>query len=57
MVMVFIFLHENILWILIRSTYVPLRGASNEYPQHVFDRNKKIINTFGLKKMSYLALC
>ena len=27
-------------------------GASNEYPQHMFSwRNKKNINTFGLKKV------
>ena len=27
------------------------QGASNEYPQHMFSwRNKKNINTFGLKK-------
>ena len=34
------------LWVLIRG-----RGASNEYPQSMFSwRNKKNINTFGLKK-------
>ena len=30
---------------------MPLQGASNEYSQHIFLwRNKKTINTFGLKK-------
>ena len=30
---------------------VPHKGASNEYPEHTFSwRNKKNINTFGLKK-------
>ena len=30
------------------------KGASNEYSQHAFSwRNKKNINTFGLKKASY----
>ena len=30
---------------------VPCSGATNEYPQHMFSwRNKKNINTFGLKK-------
>ena len=29
----------------------PRRGASNEYPQHMFSwRNKKTVNTFGSKK-------
>ena len=33
------------------SLEVHPRGASNEYPQHMFSwRNKKNINTFGLKK-------
>ena len=33
---------------------MPLRGTSNEYPQHVFmERNKKNISTFGL---TYLRL-
>ena len=33
----------------------PWRGTSNEYPQHMFFwRNKKNINTFGLKKKSHL---
>ena len=36
------------LWVLLEA---PRRGASNEYPQHMFSwRNKKNINTFGLKK-------
>ena len=35
----------------------PQRGASNEYPQHMFPwKNKKNINIFPLKKMSYLEL-
>ena len=35
-----------------------LQGASNEYSQHMFSwRNKKNINTFGLKKTSYQELC
>ena len=33
------------------SLEAPHRGTSNEYPQHIFSwRNKKNINTFGLKK-------
>ena len=41
------------------SLEAPQRGASNEYPQHMFSwRNKKNINTFGLKnKVSFLELC
>ena len=36
------------LWVLIRSAH---RGASNEYPQHMFlRRNKKVINIFVLEK-------
>ena len=32
------------------SLEAPRRGASNEYPQHMFSwRNKKNINTIGLK--------
>ena len=41
------------LWVLIRSASLeaPQRGASNEYPQHMFLwRNKKNINIFGVKK-------
>ena len=35
------------------SNEYPLQGTSNEYPQHMFLwRNKKNINTFGLKKAS-----
>ena len=34
---------------------MPRRGTSNEYPQHMFSwRNKKYINTFGMKKASDL---
>ena len=41
---------KHMLWVLIRSASAR-RGASNEYPQHMFSwRNKKNINTFGLKK-------
>ena len=36
---------------------MPQGGTSNEYPQHMFAwRNKKNINTFGLKKASYQEL-
>ena len=44
-----IFLHEDICcWYALEA---PRRGASNEYPQHMFLwRNKKNIDTFGLKK-------
>ena len=55
------------LWVLIRSTShiccgysleAPRRGASNEYPQHMFSsRNKKNIDTFWLKKAPYQELC
>ena len=39
---------KHMLWY---SLEAPRRGASNEYPQHIFSwRNKKNINTFGLKK-------
>ena len=47
--MVFLFLDENICCGY--SVEVPQRGASNEYPQHMFSsRNKKNIDTFWLKK-------
>ena len=50
---VFLFLHKNICCGY--SLEVPQGGASNEYPQHMFSwRNKKISNTFGLKKKSAL---
>ena len=40
------------------SLEVPHWGTSNEYPQQMFlCRNKKDINTFGLKKASYHKLC
>ena len=46
---VFIFLDENICCGY--SLEAPRRGASNEYPQHMFlSRNKKNIDTFWLKK-------
>ena len=45
----FLFLHENVCCGY--SLEVPRRGASNEYPQHMFScRIKKNINTFWLKK-------
>ena len=51
----FLFLHKNICCGY--SLEAPRRGASNEYPQHMFSwRNKKNINTFGLKKASYQEL-
>ena len=63
----FLFLNENICcgyslevpWkhMLCYSLEVPWLGSSNEYPQHMFSwRNKKNINTFGLKKASYQEL-
>ena len=40
------------------SLEVPRRGASNEYPQHMFLlRNKKYIGIFRIKKAPYLLLC
>ena len=48
------FLHENMLWY---SLEAPRRGASNEYPHHMFSwRNKKDISIFRMKKMPYLLL-
>ena len=51
----FLFLDENI-----RCGYsleAPWRGASNEYPQHMFpSRNKKDISIFRMKKVPYLLL-
>ena len=51
----FLFLDENI-----HCGYlleVPQLGASNEYPQYMFtSRNKKIIDTFRMKKAPYLEL-
>ena len=45
---VFLFLHKNICCGY--SLEAPRRGASNEYPQHMFLwGNKKNINVFGLK--------
>ena len=44
--------------ILLYSLEVPHRGASNEYPQHMFSlRNKKDISIFRMKNASYLLLC
>ena len=52
----FLFLHENICCGY--ALEAPHRGASNAYPQHMFLwRNKKNINTFGLKKAPELVLC
>ena len=46
---------KHMLWY---SLEAPHQGASNEYPQHIFLwRNKKDINTFGMKKASYQELC
>ena len=40
------------------SLEAPLRGASNEYPQHMFSwRNKKDISSFRMKEAPYLLLC
>ena len=40
------------------SLEAPPRGASNEYPQHMFLlRNKKDISIFRMKKAPYLLLC
>ena len=45
---------KHILWY---SLEVPRRGASNEYPQHMFlSRNKKDISIFRMKKAPYLLL-
>ena len=52
---IFLFLHENICCGY--SLEAPRRGASNEYPQHMFTwRNKKDISIFGRKKAPYLLL-
>ena len=52
----FLFLHENICCGY--SLEAPYRGASNEYPQHMFLwRNKKDISIFRMKKTPYLLLC
>ena len=52
---IFIVLHESICCGY--SLEAPHRGASNEYPQYMFSwRNKKKINSFGLKKASYQEL-
>ena len=40
------------------SLEAPRRGASNEYPQHMFSsRNKKDISIFRMKKAPYLLPC
>ena len=54
--MFFLFLHENICCGY--SLEAPQRGASNDYPQHMFSwRNKKDISIFRMKKAPYLLLC
>ena len=51
----FLFLRKNICCGY--SLEAPRGGASNEYPQHIFlRRNKKSINTFCMKKASYLKI-
>ena len=47
------------LWVkYVVSLEVPHRGASNEYPQHMFLKgNDKSVNNVWLKKMPYLELC
>ena len=52
----FLFLHESI-WCGY-SLDVPQRGASNEYPQHIFLWGvKNNIHTFPMKKVPYLDCC
>ena len=52
---VLLFLDENICCGY--SLEAPRRGASNEYPQHMFSLgNKKNIDTFWLKKAPYQEL-
>ena len=54
--MFFLFLDENICCGY--SLEAPRRGASNEYPQHMFlSRIKKDISIFRMKKAPYLLLC
>ena len=51
----FLFLHENICCGY--SLEAPQRGASNEYPQHMFSwRNKKKYQHFLVEKAPYLKL-
>ena len=50
--MFFLFLDENICYGY--SLKAPRRGASNEYPQHMFLLgNKKNISSFRMKKVPY----
>ena len=52
----FLFLNKNICCGY--SLEAPRRGASNEYPQHMFSWwNKKDISIFWMKKAPYLLLC
>ena len=54
--MMVLFLDENICCGY--SLEAPCRGASNEYPQHMFLlRNKKDISIFWMKEVPYLLLC
>ena len=40
------------------SLEMPYRGASNEYPQHMFPRrDEKISVLFGWKKVPSVAIC
>ena len=53
---IFLIIDENICSVY--SLEAPRRGASNEYPQHMFLlRNKKDISIFRMKKAPYLLLC
>ena len=46
---------KHMLWY---SLEAPQRGASNEYPQHMFSlRNKKDIDIFQMENAPYLLLC
>ena len=50
----FLFLHKNMLWVLIRSAWVHFKWIPTTC---ILWRNKKNINAFRLKKVSYLELC
>ena len=55
---IFLFLDEYIHVCCGYSLEAPRRGASNEYPQHMYSlRNKKDISIFRMKKVPYLFLC
>ena len=54
-ILFFLFLDENIYYGY--SLEAPRRGASNEYPQHMFSlRNKKDISIFRMEKVPYQLL-